>query len=86
MCRPQFTLKTLLWLMLCLALFLGGISLRRASDRAALKRMQERLVDSKLQTYRWINEAKRLRDQLPQSQPNPRDTTTSPKRTAKSGF
>jgi hypothetical protein len=31
--RPQFTLKTLLWLMLCVACFFGGIQFERERRR-----------------------------------------------------
>lgn len=31
--RPQFRLKTLLWLMLCVACFLGGMAFQRRLDK-----------------------------------------------------
>ncbi|HEV2380931.1 MAG TPA: hypothetical protein VG206_14215 [Terriglobia bacterium] len=37
--RPQFSLKTLLWLMALVAAFLGGMALQKRLDRPTIRRM-----------------------------------------------
>jgi hypothetical protein len=59
--RFQFSLKGLLWFALLVVAFVGGISVRRPSDNAAIESLRFWLIDSENQTLRWSAEVLRLR-------------------------
>jgi hypothetical protein len=63
MSRPQFSLKSMLWLMALVGAFLAGTTWRRRADQAALTAAKASNNEARVETERLRAEFIRLYDQ-----------------------
>jgi hypothetical protein len=53
--RPQFSLKTLLWLMAVVAAFLGGAEFGRLREAGRLAKDKERVAAQEAKVHYWLS-------------------------------
>lgn len=77
--RPQFSIRTLIWLTLVVAAFLGGMAAQhRIAGIQATNReieLKETLRDVRRELAHWVGEANRLRQSIEQKESEPREAS-----------